>query len=264
MGELRWQATLRGACATALIGALSSALLGCLTEQRYHVLDGEVQLTADAMPTYMTEDDQAIYRVDAPFSLRITPPSGADLARLTREAAGKTTLYPRLPWVALHDLALQLDYAIENDSDRAMNVLVFFNGTNEFQYYAPGQEDLNQWERRIALDPHERVSGTVTELELDEIAVDLATVLNGAPNSNLVVARNSQSSRDPRVAPFLPTVVPGLVGVRAGIETTLAAHVVLELTLRVTDHGDRASPRGDRSWRLPEPAPFTPIVPDMN
>jgi hypothetical protein len=254
MNELRWQATLRGACALALFG--------CLTEQRYHVLDGEVELTTDAVPTYFTEDDEPIYRVDAPFELRITAPSEADLARLTRELAGKTMNYPRLPWVALRDLSLQLDYALANDSDRPLTALVFVNGVNEFQYYAPGQEDLNQWERRIALAPHERISGTITELELDELAIDLATVVNGAPNSNLVVDRNSQSSRDPRVAPYAPTVVPGLVGVRAGIETTVAEHVLLELTIRVTDHEDRAQPRGDRSWTLPEPAPFTPIVPE--
>lgn len=254
MRELRWQATLRGACALTL--------LGCLTEQRYHVLDGRVELTADATPTYVTENDEPIYRVDAPFSLRITPPTDAELAKLTREAAGMTMNYPRLPWVALHDLSLQLDYAIENDSEQALTALMFVNGVNEFQYYAPGQDDLSQWERRLALAPHERVSGTLTELELDELAIDLATVVNGAPNSNLVVDRNSQSSRDPRVAPFLPSVVPGLVGVRAGIETRVATHVLLELTIRVTDHGDRAAARGDRSWMLPAAAPFTPIVPE--
>ncbi|MET0286653.1 MAG: hypothetical protein ABW352_19385 [Polyangiales bacterium] len=254
MGELRWQATLHGACALAL--------LGCLTEQRYHVLDGEVEVTVDTPPTYFTEDDEPIFRVDAPFSLRITAPSDADLARLTRELAGKTPNYPRLPWVALRDLGLQLDYALTNDSDRALTALVFVNGVNEFQFYAPGQEDYNQWERRVALAPRQRITGTLTELEMDELAIDLATVVNGAPNSNLVVDRNSQSSRDPRVAPYAPVVIPGLVGVRAGIETTVAEHVLLELTLRVTDHEDRAQPRGDASWMLPQAAPFTPIVPE--
>ncbi|HEX5656235.1 MAG TPA: hypothetical protein VFX59_03530 [Polyangiales bacterium] len=252
--RLRWQATLHGACALALVG--------CLTEQRYHVLGGDVELTADTPPAYFTEDDEPIYRVDEPFSLRITSPSAAELARLTREVAGEMTSYPRLPWVALHDLSLQLDYALTNDSERALTALVFVNGVNEFQYYAPVEEDYNQWERRVVVAPHQRITGTITELELDELAIDLATVVNGAPNSNLVVDRNSQSSRDPRVQPYAPAVVPGLVGVRAGIETTVAEHVLLELTIRVVDHEDRAQPRGDRAWMLPEAAPFTPLVPE--
>lgn len=237
-------------------------LLGCLSEQRYHVLDGKVELTADAMPTFVIDDEDQIFRVDAPFTLRITAPSQSELGRLTREVAGETMNYPRLPWVSLHDLALQLDYALTNDGDQPLTAMVTINGINEFQYYAPGPEDLHQWERRLALMPHQRITGTITDLELDEVAIDLATVVNGAPNSNLVVNRNSQSSHDARVAPYLPSVVPGLVGVRAGIETNRAAHVVLELTIRVTDLHDRAQPRGDTSWMLPEPAPFTPIVPE--
>lgn len=256
MGE-RWQAMLF--CARALTLGLTP---GCLVEQRYHQLDSSVELTADAVPSFFTEDDDPVFRIDAPFILRITPPSDADLARLTRAVAGRTMNYPRLPWVALHDLELQLDYALRNDSEEPITVLITLNGVNEFQYYAPGPEDLHQWERRVALVPQQRITGTLTELELDELAIDLATVVNGAPNSNLVVDRSSQSSRDPRVKPFLPSVVPGLVAVRAGMETNRAAHVVLTLSIRVNDLGDRAQPRGDRFWTLPEAVPFTPIVPE--
>jgi hypothetical protein len=254
MRELRWQATLRGACALALCG--------CLTEQRYDVLGGEVELTEDMAPIFVSDEDDAVYRIDAPFELLITPPKDAELAQLTREVAGKTMNYPRLPWVALHDLALQLDYALTNLGAEPKTAMVFVDGVNEFQYYAPGPLDLHQWEYRVTLQPGQRVSGTITELELDEVAVDLATVINGAPNSNLVVDRNSQSSRDPRVKAFLPAVVPGLVGVRAGIETTEAAHVLLELTIRVSDLHDRAASRGKEHWMLPQPAAFTPIVPE--
>jgi hypothetical protein len=262
MGELRRQAI--RFCSTRWAFALALGFtLGCLAEQRYHQLDKTVELTADAVPSFFTENNDPVYRIDAPFPLRITAPSEGELARLTREATGRTMNYPRLPWVSLHDLALQLDYALSNDSEQPITVLIALNGVNEFQYYAPGPEDLNQWERRVALAPHQRITGTITELELDEVAVDLATVVNGAPNSNLVVDRNSQSSRDPRVTPYLPSVVPGLVGVRAGMETSRAAHVVLELTIRVNDLGDRAQPRGARSWALPEAAPFVPIVPEQ-
>jgi len=107
------------------------------------------------------------------------------------------------------------------------------------------------------------VHGTVTELELDELAIDLATVINGAPNSNLVVDRMSQSSLDPRVMPFIPATIAGLTGVRAGIETGVARDLTLHVFVRVQDYGERAQKRGEPRWQLPEPAPFTPVSPDQ-
>jgi hypothetical protein len=249
-----------------MIGLAAVALLcsaGCIEEQRYHVVDQTVELTADAQPAYVTEDDEPVYRVDRGFSLRITRPSQAALQELAASAQGMMLRYPRLPWVKLHDLELQLDYALSNDSEQMLVALITLNGVNEFHFYAPGPENFHQWERRVALAPHQRVHGTVTEVELDEIAVDLATVVNGAPNSNLVVEARSQSSLDERVRPFIPPVVPGLVGVRAGLETMVAAPLTLELSIRVQDHGERAAKRGEQRWELPAAQPFAPVVPDL-
>jgi hypothetical protein len=249
--------------ATLLLVALSSlAGTSCIEEQRYDYVGEQVMLTPATPVAYVTEDDDPVYRVDREFLLGITPPKAADLTRLTAEAQGKMLPFPRLPWVRLHDLELQLDYALENHSDQALTALITINGINEFVYYAPGPENLHQWERRVALTPGQRVTGIVTELELDELAVDLATVVNGATNSNLVVTRMSQSSRDPRVQSFIPSVIPGLVGVRAGLETGVAVDLTLEISIRLQDHGDRATKRGDTRWDIPPPAAFVPIVPE--
>lgn len=244
--------------------ALSSAALGCIEEQRYHVLDETVVLTADAQPAYVTEDDEPVFRVDRAFSLRITPPSARAFSALSEGPADARGPYPRLSWVGLHDLDLQLDYALENQSGEATVVTITLNGVNEFHYYAPGPENFHQWEHRVALAPGERIHGSVTDVELAEIAIDLATVVNGAPNSNLVVDVRSQSDRDPRVAPFIPPTIPGLVGIRAGLETGAALPLTLTLTIRGSDHHDRAAKRGERTWELPTAAPFTPIVPDID
>ncbi len=247
-------------------GALWLALgvSACLEEQRYDVIDEPVQLTADAQPTFVTDDDKQIFRVDRLFSLLLTPPTQGDLDRLTAEAAGRMLPFPRLPWVNLHDLDLQLDYALTNQGGAPIVALITVNGVNEFFYYAPRPEDLHQWEWRVSLAPGQRVSGTVTEPELDEVAIDLATVVNGAPNSNLVVDAHSQSGRDPRVKPYIPSVIPGLVGVRAGLETARAEDLLLEVTIRVQDHGDRASKRGEKHWDIPPAQPFTPVVPEQD
>jgi len=247
----------------ALVLALF-ALAGasCIEEQRYDHVGETVLLTPATPVAYVTEDDDPVYRVDREFLLGITPPKAADLTRLTAEAQGKMLPFPRLPWVKLHDLELELDYALENHSDQTITALITVNGINEFVYYAPGPENLHQWERRVAIAPGQRITGIITELELDELAVDLATVVNGPENSNLVVTRMSQSSRDPRVAPFIPSVIPGLVGLRPGLETSVALDMTLEISIRLQDHGNRATKRGDTRWDIPPPTAFVPIVPE--
>lgn len=235
---------------------------GCVEEQRYAIEHEAVALTADAEPAFVNEDDEEIFIVTRDFELQITPPPMGQLGRLTSLAQGKELPFPRLPWVALHDLELQLDYTLANQGDQPVTASVLVNGRNEFHAYTPGPEDFSQWERRFALEPRQRVHGTITELELDELAVDLATVVNGAPNSNEVVHFTSQSGSDGRNRAYVPKVIPGLVGLRAGIMTSAAADVVLEITVRVQDHGSRATARGQKRWELPQATPFVPIVPE--
>jgi hypothetical protein len=234
-----------------------------LEEQRYVIESEAVALTADTAPAFVTEDDDEIFIVTRDFELPITPPKNSDLDKLTAQAEGRELPFPRLPWVERGDMELQLSYTLANQGDTDVLAAVILNGRNEFNVYTPTAEDFNQWERRFALKPKERVHGVVTELELDEIATDLATVVNGAPISNLVVHFQSQSGRDDRVAPYIPSVIPGLVGLTAGIMTTQAADVVLEISIRAQDHGDRLPKRGERRWDpLPEPTPFVPVVID--
>jgi len=92
--------------------------------------------------------------------------------------------------------------------------------------------------------------------------VDLATVVNGAPNSNLVVQTISQSGRDERVSPYIPSIIPGLVGIVASITSSAAQSITVELSVRAEDHGDRLAARGEKSWQLPIPARFIPVVPE--
>lgn len=242
--------------------ACATSLAACVEEQRYAVENEAVALTADAEPAFIDDDDNEIFIVTRNFALQISPPAAAKLAQLTSAAQGKDLPFPRLPWVELHDLELQVDYTLANQGDEAVTASILLNGRNEFNQYTPGPEDFSQWEQRFLLEPKQRVHGTVTELEMDEIAIDLATVVNGAPNSNEVVHFSSQSGKDTRNRQYVPSVVPGLVGLSAGIMTSAAADVVLEISIRMQDHGDRAAPRGKTRWELPEATPFVPIVPE--
>jgi hypothetical protein len=244
----------------ALAAGLTAWLSGCIEEQRYAIENESVALTEATPPAFVTEDDDEIFIVTRAFELPITRPKDSDLTRLTSEAEGEGLPFPRLPWVGHNDVELVLDYTLANQGDSTVLASVILNGQNEFNLYTPTALDFNQWERKFSLGPKERVHGSVTELEMDEIAVDLATVVNGAPNSNQVVQFQSQSGRDERIQEFIPSEIPGLVGVTAGIMTNAAANVVLEISVRVQDHGDRVAKRGEKTWMLPEPTPFVPVL----
>jgi hypothetical protein len=233
----------------------------CVEEERYAIMRQDVKMHADEKPTAFTEEKDPIFIVERRFSFQITPPSQAELQHLAQGAQGRKLPFPRLPWIERQDEEIQVDYALENRGKAAISVMVFLDGINEFDRYTPGPEDFHQWEHRYELQPGERISDTITELEMDEVAIDLATVVNGAPNSNQVVQFQSQSGRDPRVKKYVPKVVPGLVGFEMGLQTGAAAELRLTLSARVQDHGGRIAERGEKIWQLPTPTDFVPVVP---
>jgi hypothetical protein len=241
---------------------IACALGGCLEEQRYVVENKDLAITADMPPAYTDDDDNPFWVVERTFTMPFTPPRDETLAALTQEAQGMNLPFPRMPWVKRKDIELQVDYTLANLDDREKVVGIRVDGQNEFFVYTPGIEDFHQWERLVQLGPKQRVSGTITEREMDEIAVDLDTVVNGAPNSNEVVHFLSQYNRDPRIKRYVPKVQPGLVGMRFGLITGQMGNVVLEVSVRAQDHGGRLAERGKKHWELPTPMEFVPIVPE--
>jgi len=188
------------------------ALFGCLEEQRYAVERETVSLSEDDAPAFVDENDDPVFVAQRNFTLQIRPPRDERLQQLAEQAQGLDLPFSRLPWVEQEAIELQVDYALENRSAESVAVMLFIDGRNEFHVYTPGPGDFHQWERRFLLEPGGRKSGVITELEMDEVAVDLATVVNGAPNTAQVVHTNSQSGRDPRVSSYIPAVIPALVG----------------------------------------------------
>lgn len=251
---------------------LSSLSAGCVEEQRYIVERERVVLPPSTAPAFFGENDTPIFVVSRRFSLPIRPPSEL-IERTLREAAvGLELPFPRLPWVEEKDLELQVEYVLENRSNQAVSAMVFLDGINEFFAYTPGPEDFHQYERRFLVEAGARVSGRISELQMAEVAIDLATAVNGAPNTALVVHPASQSGRDPRVAAYIPEVIPGLTGFRIGVETeglgngpeAPAPELVLRLSARAQDSGDKLTSRGETSWELPVPVAFVPVVPEEN
>jgi hypothetical protein len=250
-----------------------AALAGCGDE---HAFVGDTGFFAFAMdtstPPYVATEEATLYLVEARVGLPIEPPTDDQLARLG-ENIGTGHPYPRRPWVEWGDIALEIDWTISNLEDQPVDVAVTLNGLNEFHEYFPGftvddEEvivDFSQWERTLELEPLERRSGTIREEEIDEVTVDLATVANGAPNSNLIVYFENQYDHDERSMMYIPSIVPGLTGIRMGIRAMTgcemgACRLVLEMTVRARDVTGKLAERNHETWEVPAPAPFVPIV----
>jgi hypothetical protein len=230
----------------------------------------QVALTAETPPAVQGEEGGAIYIVETRAELPIREPTSQQLAGRNEGARAYDDLpFPRLPWVERGELELQIDFTLVSLDDEEREIDVIVNGANEFHEYVPTVAIIDedpvplhaQWEKRYTLAARERRSGTIREEELDEVAVDLATVVNGAPNSDQIVYFENKSDSDPRSIPFVPEIIPSLIAVRIGLRASEAAPILLEATVRVRDVGAKLAADDEPRMRL-EPEPFEPVVPE--
>jgi hypothetical protein len=242
-------------------------------DDRVYVGDGsiyQVALTADTPAAFESEEGGAIFMVEMRADLPITPPTNAELAeRMSGARAYRNLPFPRLPWIERGELEIQIDFTLSNLDDAERDVDVIVNGANEFDEYVPGVQVIDedpiplhsQWERRYTVKAKSRIEDTVREEDLDEAAVDLATVVNGAPNSDEVVYFENKSSTDERSKKYIPAVIPGLVAVRLGLRSNRAAPILLEASVRVRDVGDKLADDDEPHMRI-DPEPFEPVFPE--
>ncbi|MBJ70646.1 MAG: hypothetical protein CMN31_04780 [Sandaracinus sp.] len=249
----------------ALVVALALPLAGGCSDQEYVGEDGfyAFAITEDT-PAFFETEDAALFLVEERIELPLRAPTDAQLAELSEGA--EELPWARRPWVERHDYELELDWVLINLDDEGRTVTITVNGINEFHEYMPGfvvddEEviaEFAQWERTVRVGPQERLFGTIREEQLDEVAVDLATVVNGVSNANQVVHPDNHSSRDPRSMQFVPAIVPALTGVRVGLRSAGAGNLVMEVTARVRDTEGRVVSNVENAWELPEPEIFMP------
>ena len=243
------------------------ALAACQVEPEY-IGEGklyQVAITGDTAPALSVDDEAALFVVETRAELPVRAPTQSERSALARASAP----FPRLPWVRRDDIAIQLDFTLTNLDDAPHDIDVIVNGANEFHEYVPRvlvDEDQAiplhaQWERRYDLRPLQRLAATVREEELDEMAVDLATVVNGAPNSDEIVYFENNSATDTRARPYIPKVIPGLIALRFGLRATETANVLLEVSVRVRDEADKLAQDGERLLEQ-MPQPFESVIPE--
>lgn len=233
----------------------------CIQEEAYV---GDAGFYAFAMttdtPAFVMAEENALYILETRIELPITTPTPEELAELDAQAPAP---FPRMPWVGRYDLRIEVDVSVTNLMDEEREVGVSVNGISEFHEYVPGFEivddevvpNFNGWEHNLSLAPHETWQWTIRAGDFDEVAVDLATIGNMAPNPNLIVYFENHSSHDPRAEPYIPEVIPGLVGFRLGLFASAASNVVVEASVRVLDDNSRLADPEDPTewWMLPAP-----------
>jgi hypothetical protein len=247
------------------------AIAGCHMDHRY-VTPPEGGSTwqvalSEETPPYFSSEDATLYLIEQRIELPVRAPTDEQAAALSVPDELGFGPYPRRPWLERGDTAIEIDVVISNLSDQPQTVSVVLNGINEFHEYVTGVQvdgddlviDFAGWERTYALEPFERLPVTIREEELDEVAVDLATVVNGAPNSSQIVFFQNQSAHDPRAQMYIPPIVPGLVGFRLGLRSEGQVRAQLEAVVRARDPGDKLVAVGETPWTLPTPAEFRPV-----
>jgi len=247
--------------------ATVGGLFGCAQDQQFEGAGVYAFAMDESVPPIMSSMmDGDIYWIEQRINLPIVEPTADEMAALNMIPAGMTLPWPRMPWVQRGDLDLEVDVTVSSlqtpdpsDPNATDRVTLTVNGINEFDEYVPGIETtregflihFSQWERAFDIKRGERRTFTIRQEEISEVATDLATVVNGAPNPNEIVYFANQSDHDPRALPYIPPVIPGLVGMRVGLMTFGQVRLVAETSIRVHDNASKRAEDGTTPWAIP-------------
>jgi len=272
------------ACTVRLGARLAAAValtaaLGCSDDSERRLDPISVAMPGDEgfAPVY-SDEELTIYESKTSLMLPIIAPKPAQLEALNSDAADP---FERLPWVKQNDVHVQVTWTLSNLDPDAHAVWVMIDPWNEFGRYEPAvhvsddgaTRDLSGIDMLFEVpgtedDAEPRLVGTFTFDDMDELAVDFATVfkiLNDAvpvseddedPRATLVNNAfnvRDRSNRSPLLVPYRPSVVPGLVGFDYGVRTSEHANVALEIVVELRDDGDRVAERGQAVQLLEPP-----------
>ncbi|MGE0785112.1 MAG: hypothetical protein AB7S26_05440 [Sandaracinaceae bacterium] len=257
----------------ALLPVAVMGLSGCLADTRYfgpgEQSEGVWAFALDSTtPAYIESEDGSIYIIEQRVVFDFREPTDDELADMA-DVGSLQVPYASLPFVRRHDIEIQVDFTLSNLGDSGASVAVTLNGINEFNEYAPGAQiideelvaDFSGWERAYDIGPGERIQGTIREDEIDEIAVDLATVVNGAPNPNQIVYFENQSSLDARSLMYMPDLIPALTGVKIGLRAEgNDVPIMIEASVRIRDLRHVLVQGADEPWELPTPTVVSPMT----
>jgi hypothetical protein len=262
-----------------LVGA-SALACGCGDGDTRRLAPVSVAL-AESVPPVYDDGELTIYEAKTSLLLPIVAPSDAQLARLSEEPSGP---FERQPWVTREDIGVQVTWTLSNLDAADRSVWVMLDPYNEFGRYEPavvvtGDEavrDLSGIDMLFLLpgtdaapEAEPRIIGTFTFDDMDELALDFATVFrileDAAPINESEEDRRStlvnyafnvrnRSYNSPLLEPYRPPTVPAIVGFDFGVRSFEPANVALEILVEIRDRqGDRVAQRGQTVRQLDPP-----------
>jgi hypothetical protein len=237
--------------------AIPLAFAACATTDGNQVTSPTVLGMDDKIPPYFDDGQTTIYEVQVPVHMPIRQPTAAESSAL-----GKSDPYPHAPFVAVGDIRTEIRFTLTNLDDKTTNIELLVDPWNEFVRYKPGIQvvsdeqttpDFSGWDKFIPLHAKERLQGTITADDTRELAVDLATVYNinatvtPTKDTNLNALfnhtfnpQNRSNGYDPLIAPYIPAVVPAMIGFDLGLRATAdeggaAPNIAIEVQVDVVD-----------------------------
>ncbi len=249
---------------------VGGGLGGCANEDAAQVTEPVVLgMTPSLAPVY-NDGQMQLYQVQVPVRFPIRRPADSELQGLLAAEP-----YPRGPWLKQSDIRVEVRYTLTNLDDQAHTLLMMIDPWNEFVRYKPGivvsdemaLPNLSGIERRVKIQPKTRIVGTLTNDDMIELAVDLATAENilknpptdpNADPAGLINRafnfQNRSNLPDPLVHPFIPQVIAGLTGFDLGLRMEEQGTVAVEIFIDITDNnGNRVIPDGQNDKKISIP-----------
>lgn len=271
---------------TLMIGLLALGLAGCSDDEETRTLEPVSVAMNDQVAAFYEDGETSLFEVKAPLAFPIKAPTAAEQSALNGSPVAP---FPSKPWLTTNDVKVQLTWTLTNLDAATHSVEILIDPWNEFGRYWPGlalvDADDGEFQPNLsgidillelpgtASGRPSRRRGTFTFQDMEELAIDFATVMNiidqappPDPTSdsdptvtyvNHAFAIENKSYKSPLVAPFKPSVIPGLTGVDIGLRTRAAANIALEVVVELVDRGSgRVLARDSTSAAIPEPTNF--------
>ena len=271
------------------VAALGLALAGCGEEEETRTLQPQVLGMTSQIGSIYDDGEMTLYEVKMPVAFPIKAPTQAEQNALN---ASPVAPYPSKPWVTTDDVKVQISWTLTNLDPDTHAVELLIDPWNEFGRYWPGlalvdaddgefQPNLSGIDILMELPGTDsgrssRRRGTFTFQDMNELAIDFATVMNiiatappPDPNAeydqsvtlvNHAFAVENKSYNDLLVKGYIPSVVPALIGIDAGLRTREPANIALEIVVEVVDLGsERVIKRDEKDAVIPEPTNFITV-----
>jgi hypothetical protein len=271
------------------LGLLATLSVGCASEDHEENLPlvqvGMINDPMGLMPPIYDDGQMEIYEVKKGTAFPILDPTDVIRGELNQI---NVEPYGRRPWVTTDDIGVQVTWTLSNLDDEERVVELLVDPWNEFGRYYPGLQltdadneeympNFSGIDKRYILGAKSegtasRVHGTYTFADLQEMATDLATVmdllknppmLGGDPEdmedptvtyANHAFHWQNRSHNDLLVKKWVPAVIAGLTGLDVGFRTYEPANVALEVAVEVVDkNGKRVRKEGEEDKELLRP-----------